>query len=115
MEYRIGICDDEMSTCSWLEMAIHDYMRWHNYKCQIYIWDSSDTFIKELKNKVDIDILFLDIRMPGIDGIEAGVYIRILFICHLQSIMLCSYLKFIHMNSLKNRLTRTDYIKFLTI
>ena len=76
MEYRIGICDDEMSTCSWLEMAIHDYMRWHNYKCQIYIWDSSDTFIKELKNKVDIDILFLDIRMPGIDGIEAGVYIR---------------------------------------
>ena len=56
MEYRIGICDDEMSTCSWLEMAIHDYMRWHNYKCQIYIWDSSDTFIKELKNKVDIDI-----------------------------------------------------------
>ena len=76
MEYRIGICDDEMSTCSWLEMAIHDYMRWHNYKCQIYVWDSSDTFIKELKNKVDIDILFLDIRMPGIDGIEAGVYIR---------------------------------------
>ena len=76
MEYRIGICDDEMSTCSWLEMAIHDYMTWHNYKCQIYVWDSSDTFIKELKNKVDIDILFLDIRMPGIDGIEAGVYIR---------------------------------------
>ena len=76
MEYRIGICDDEMSTCSWLEMAIHDYMTWHNYKCQIYVWDSSDTFIKELKNKVDIDILFLDIRMLGIDGIEAGVYIR---------------------------------------
>ena len=76
MEYRIGICDDEMSTCSWLEMAIHDYMTWHNYKCQIYVWDSSDTFIKELKNKVDIDILFLDIRMPDIDGIEAGVYIR---------------------------------------
>lgn len=76
MEYRIGICDDEISTCSYMEMAIHNYMQWHGYKGDIYVWDSAATFIDELTNKIDLDLLFLDIKMPEINGVDVGMYIR---------------------------------------
>ncbi len=76
MVYRIGICDDENSTCSELEKILMEYSKVSDLEIQINIWNSAETFITDVPSKVNVDILFLDIEMPGKNGVHLGEYIR---------------------------------------
>lgn len=76
MIYQIGICDDEVSTCSDLEEFLVKYFRLIGIRVQISIWTNVEDFIRDVPSKIEVDILFLDIEMPGMNGIAAGEYIR---------------------------------------
>lgn len=76
MVYQIGICDDENSTCSELENILKDYSKISGLDIQINIWNSAESFMRDVPNKVKIDLLFLDIEMPGKNGVHVGEYIR---------------------------------------
>lgn len=76
MVYRIGICDDENSTCSELEKILMEYSKISDLEIQINLWNSAETFITDVPSKVNVDILFLDIEMPGKNGVHLGEYIR---------------------------------------
>lgn len=69
------ICDDEKSTCSDLEDLILKYAKENNVSLVTEIFYSGDSLMNYLKRE-KIDILFLDIELPGNNGVMIGKYIR---------------------------------------
>ena len=69
------ICDDEKSTCSQLEEIILGYGAEKNVPVETEVFYSGEALVDYLKNN-EINILFLDIELPGKDGVMVGKYIR---------------------------------------
>ena len=67
---RILICDDDILFTEQLYKYLHEYFERQKLKCpEIVIYHSGDTLLKDNDEK---DIIFLDIEMPGVDGIYTG-------------------------------------------
>ena len=45
MRYRIGICDDEISTCSEIETCIQQRFRNKSDSVEVFVWNSAESFI----------------------------------------------------------------------
>ena len=69
------ICDDEKSTCAELKEILIEYSIFRNIPLTVSVFYSGEELIEHLE-KVETDILFLDIELPGKDGVEIGKYIR---------------------------------------
>lgn len=73
MPIRIGICDDTADDIELLREALYAYDR----TFEIVSYTDGKTLIDNfLADRHDFDILFLDIYMPGTDGIETAEIIR---------------------------------------
>lgn len=73
MSIKIGICDDSMKDAKILTDAVYKY----NPTFQIFNYTNGESLLDDLKEqKVLFDILFLDIYMPGLSGIETASIIR---------------------------------------
>lgn len=70
---NIGICDDEMGIRIFLGCVIADYFMKKGLLCKIHKYE---TGLELIHNEKQLDILFLDITMPGLDGIETGKKLR---------------------------------------
>lgn len=68
-----GICDDEQYVHDEVEKILADYEADNDVKIELKHYDMAETLLEE---KDDLDFLFLDIEMPGIDGIAAGMKLR---------------------------------------
>lgn len=73
---RVIICDDEKSTCAELEQMLRDFVVEKNINMEIDVFYDGDALVRYLKNEKAPDILFLDIELPGMNGVEIGKYIR---------------------------------------
>lgn len=73
---RIGICDDESRARDALRHALESLLR--NLDGQIYYEFSSGEGVVQWasKHRGEIDLLFLDVELKGISGIEAAQLIR---------------------------------------
>lgn len=69
------ICDDEKSTCSDLEELLLKYAKEKGISLTTEVFYSGDTLLDYLKRE-KTDILFLDIELPGMNGVSVGKYIR---------------------------------------
>lgn len=67
---KIGICDDDKNIIKKMKDYISEYK---GDKCIIESYNSGEELIE---NKKKFDVIFLDIDMEGIDGIETGKKIR---------------------------------------
>lgn len=76
MLYRIGICDDDNSLCIELTQYIKDYFDVKEDNVYTYTWKSGEELIKDLDDNIELDILFLDIELPVMNGISIGKYVR---------------------------------------
>lgn len=74
--YNIGICDDGINTCSSLEEMILLYAEKNKVKMEVKIWYTGEELCKYLEKGGHLDILFLDIELIKITGIEVGNFIR---------------------------------------
>lgn len=74
--YNIGICDDGLNTCSFFESTVRKYAEKELLQVQVECWDSGEALKNALMNGVHIDVLFLDIEMYELSGIDIGKYIR---------------------------------------
>ena len=72
---KVIICDDEKSTCSELEDIILKYAKEKSVPFATEVFFSGDTLLEFLKRE-KINILFLDIELPGKNGVMIGKYIR---------------------------------------
>lgn len=107
MIYKVAICDDEINQCAVLEKIIIEYFNNRAEKCEVEVWYDSMSLCRDIK-EFNPQILFLDIELPGDNGVYAGKYIRetlnndrmnIVFISHKTSYAM-ELFKFIHMISL---------------
>ena len=74
---RILMCDDEPAVLGEYEKRIHKLGEKHDLDLNIKTFTNADQlfFYMEDANAL-VDIIFLDINMPGTDGIEAAVKLR---------------------------------------
>lgn len=72
---HIVICDDERSTCAELEEAVYQYAEQKKIRIEVEVFFSGELLEDYLKNN-KVDLLFLDIELPGKNGVAVGSYIR---------------------------------------
>ncbi len=73
--YRIGICDDEKNTCMEIEKMICEYAKQNSVEFTISTWYTGEELCEAFE-ETKLDLLFLDIELVTINGIEVGRYIR---------------------------------------
>ena len=74
--YRIGICDDEIEFCTELEKFVQKFVEKENILAETEVFISGEEFLKALSDGQMLDLLFLDIELGGIDGVEVGHRLR---------------------------------------
>lgn len=70
---HIGICDDEIFVLELMRQLVKDYCDRHMLEAEIHLFASGAELLALAEN---LDLLFLDIEMPELDGIEAGKLLR---------------------------------------
>ena len=78
---RIAICDDEERELTHLSELITKYQEErgafvHGRKLVLTVFDSPVELLSEIENGVRFDVLFLDVMMPGENGIHVAEEIR---------------------------------------
>jgi DNA-binding LytR/AlgR family response regulator len=74
---NIGICDDDLNTCTEIENLLAVYCNSHSIKVIIDTWYSGDNLYSYLKSGNTLDVLFLDIELLGKkSGIDVAQDIR---------------------------------------
>jgi len=73
---RIGICDDEPVICSQLERVILEFQNCVTEKFSIDVFYTGEELIDQIRKGVAFDLLFLDIVLGAVNGVEVGRVIR---------------------------------------
>ncbi|MCL2577957.1 MAG: LytTR family DNA-binding domain-containing protein [Defluviitaleaceae bacterium] len=76
MVYKIAICDDSNNICSQVEEYVLSVCGGLSIKCDIDVYYDGADLCAALENNAIYDLLFLDIEMKNIGGIQAGTKIR---------------------------------------
>lgn len=74
--FKIAICDDEPFICSMIENAHLDNRDMFNKNIEIEIFYSGETLCNSLEKENHYDLIFLDIELKLLNGIEVGKKIR---------------------------------------
>lgn len=74
--YYIAVCDDEEIVCSQIEDTILDYGKSICETIEIDVFYSGEELYKFLKEGSCYDMIFLDIELKMLNGVELGVKIR---------------------------------------
>ena len=71
---NIAVVDDEKEQIDLLTQYLHRYENEYNEKFNLYVFQDSVSFLQDKFQ--DYDIVFMDIQMPGIDGMALSRKIR---------------------------------------
>lgn len=74
--FSIAICDNEKSVCTQLEDIILKYQEQTSVEIETEVFFSGEELCKFMKNEHSFDLIFLDIELKLMNGIEAGRIIR---------------------------------------
>ena len=72
--YKIAVCDDEKIYRSRLKDLLEKYAQSKGLRFEIFSFESADKLL--LNYPENLDLLFLDIAMDGVDGMSAAREIR---------------------------------------
>ncbi|WP_040330510.1 LytR/AlgR family response regulator transcription factor [Clostridium ihumii] len=86
---KIAICDDEKCTCSAIENIVLEYGEEKNLEIDTEVFYSGEKLCDYLEKNDYFDIIFLDIELENLNGVEVGRFLR---------------------NTLKNQTTQVIYI-----
>ena len=74
--FRIAICDDDSTICSFIENTILNFNKKMNEMIDVEIFYSGEELYGDLKRGTYYDLVFLDIELKFISGVEVGKKIR---------------------------------------
>lgn len=74
--FRIAVCDDEKNICSSIENIILDYQKELCAEFEVEVFYSGRELCRALDSQERFDLIFLDIQMELLNGIEVGYKIR---------------------------------------
>lgn len=74
--YNIGICDDGENICTSIENMLLQYAKGKDIQIETNVWYTGEGLRDYLAAGNHLDILFLDIELFKMTGIEVGSYIR---------------------------------------
>ena len=74
--YQIGICDDAEGVCATLRNMILRFARTNQVYMETKVWHDGEKLCDYLKEGGPLDLLFLDIILLNMSGVEAGDFIR---------------------------------------
>ena len=72
---RIAMCDDETMFLQTYQKKVSELFQEHNVDCKIDTYTDTVRFLEHCE-KTSYDLIFLDIDMPGLDGIETAKALR---------------------------------------
>lgn len=75
--FKIAICDDEIAICSYIENVILDYKKCYLCDIETEVFYSGESLCKTIEDNDVFDLIFLDIEMHALSGVEVGKIIRI--------------------------------------
>lgn len=73
---KIAVVDDVVGVCSDLENSLSRVARSLSLQIEVEPFYSGETLCKELKRKNSFDIIFLDIELQKMSGVQVAEYIR---------------------------------------
>jgi len=73
---RTIICDDETSVCAEMEQMLKHFASEKEIRLDLEVFYDGNELAQYLKKEDAPDILFLDIQLPGMNGVDIGKYIR---------------------------------------
>lgn len=73
---QIAICDDEQYYREKIQSLLEQYLDKQNITYTIQCYSSGKQFLNQYENSVKYDIVFLDISMKELDGIQTATQIR---------------------------------------
>jgi DNA-binding LytR/AlgR family response regulator len=76
---KIAICDDDILACKVLQRIIEEICENIEYEYSIKVFPNGEAFIEDLKKSGNYNIVFLDIQMGAMNGIDVGKTIREVF------------------------------------
>uniref|UniRef100_UPI004056E5F5 LytR/AlgR family response regulator transcription factor n=1 Tax=Acetatifactor sp. TaxID=1872090 RepID=UPI004056E5F5 len=74
--YRIGICDDGKNICTFIENMLFQYAGEKGIQIDTEVWYTGESLRDYLAQGNHLDILYLDIELFRMTGIDVGDYIR---------------------------------------
>ena len=90
---NIAICDDDILTCKELQNIIENLYEDLDRSYSVNTFLDGETLIKDIDKCGSYDIIFLDIRMGAMTGIDAGKIIRDIYCDEKTKIIFVSALK----------------------
>lgn len=73
---QIAVCDDEQYDREKIQFLLKQYFETKNLEYTIQLYNSGEEFLSHYENNVKYDIVFLDISMQELDGIQTASQIR---------------------------------------
>lgn len=73
---RVAICDDDKILLGVLEREVRFWARERQEPCSVEPFAAAEAFLFAWEEKKDMDVLLLDIEMPGMDGLKLARLMR---------------------------------------
>ena len=88
--FRIAICDDENIIISQMEKILLEYAKQNFLEIDIEVFSSGEEMYRYIKEEHSFDLIYLDIEMKLMNGIEVGKNIRTILQDHKTEIVYIS-------------------------
>lgn len=69
---KVAFCDDDMSVLDEIERLLDQYCEKQNREIRYASFQNSLELLAEIEKGMCFDVLFLDVIMPGMDGIHVA-------------------------------------------
>lgn len=76
MKLKIAVCDDDLQWSERIRQSISEYMCHVNQQCDIQVFESGEELCGAFHGSHSFDIVFLDVDMDEMDGMETAEMIR---------------------------------------